>query len=85
MTSRHHALLKREDNRYLLFDLRSANGVFVNGQKIMVDNEYELLDGDHISIGNYELIFRSSSPDREREHTTDQLTPATGYEVSQLV
>ncbi len=85
LTSRHHALLKREDNRYLLFDLRSANGVFVNGQKIMVDNEYELLDGDHISIGNYELIFRSSSPDREREHTTDQLTPATGYEVSQLV
>ena len=85
LTSRHHALLKREGNRYLLFDLRSANGVFVNGQKILVENEYELLDGDHISIGNYELIFRSSASDREREPTTDQLTPATGYEVSQLV
>lgn len=85
LTSRHHALLKREGNRYLLFDLRSANGVFVNGQKIMVDNEYELLDGDHISIGNYELIFRSSTLDRELEPTTDQLTPETGYEVSQLV
>ncbi len=85
LTSRHHALLKREGNRYLLFDLRSANGVFVNGQKIMVDNEYELLDGDHISIGNYELIFRSGASDREREPATDQLTPATGYEVSQLV
>ena len=85
LTSRHHALLKREGNRYLLFDLRSANGVFVNGQKILVEHEYELLDGDHISIGNYELIFRSGASDREREPTTDQLTPATGYEVSQLV
>ena len=85
LTSRHHALLKREGNRYLLFDLRSANGVFVNGQKIMVDNEYELLDGDHISIGNYELIFRSSTSDRELEPTTDQLTHTAGYEVSQLV
>jgi hypothetical protein len=85
LTSRHHATLKREGNRYLLFDLRSANGVFVNGQKILVENEYELLDGDHISIGNYELIFRSGASDREREPTTDQLTPAAGYEVSQLV
>jgi len=85
LTSRHHALLKREDNRYLLFDLRSANGVFVNGQKIMVESEYELLDGDHISIGNYEMIFRSGPSSREREATTDQLTPHAGYELSQLV
>ena len=85
LTSRHHALLKREGNRYLLFDLRSANGVFVNGQKIIVENEYELLDGDHISIGNYELIFRSGAPEREPETAAAQLTPAAGYEVSQLV
>lgn len=85
LTSRHHALLKREGNRYLLFDLRSANGVFVNGQKIMVESEYELLDGDHISIGNYEMIFRSGASSREREATTDQLTSSTGYELTQLV
>ncbi len=85
LTSRHHALLKREGNRYLLFDLRSANGVFVNGQKIMVENEYELLDGDHISIGNYEMIFRSGASGREREATTDQLTPRADYELTQLV
>jgi serine/threonine protein kinase len=85
LTSRHHALLKHEGNRHLLFDLRSANGVFVNGQKIMVENEYELLDGDHISIGNYEMIFRSCASSTEREATTDQLTPAAGYEISQLV
>lgn len=58
LTSRHHALLKREGDRILLFDKRSYNGVFVNGQQIEGGQGYELADGDHISIGNYELIYR---------------------------
>lgn len=60
LTSRHHALLKHVDNAYLIYDRRSANGVFVNGQKIDTEVGYELTDGDHISIGNYEIIFRLS-------------------------
>jgi serine/threonine protein kinase len=59
LTSRHHALFQREGQRYLLFDLRSANGVLVNGQKLNPEEGYPLTDGDHISIGNYELIFRA--------------------------
>jgi serine/threonine protein kinase len=58
LTSRHHALLKRENDRFLIFDRRSANGVQVNGLPIQSDNAYPLIDGDHISIGNYELTFR---------------------------
>lgn len=61
LTSRHHALLKRVGERVLIFDKRSHNGVFINGQKIDVGRGYELADGDHIGIGNYELIFRVSS------------------------
>ncbi len=61
LTSRHHALLKRIGERVLIFDKRSHNGVFLNGQKIEVGRGYELADGDHIGIGNYELIFRSAS------------------------
>ncbi len=60
LTSRHHALLKREGGRALLFDKRSYNGVFVNGQQIEAGQGYELADGDHIGIGNYELIYRSA-------------------------
>ncbi|HLH61937.1 MAG TPA: FHA domain-containing protein [Ktedonobacteraceae bacterium] len=60
LTSRHHALLKRVDNTYIIYDRRSANGVFVNGQKIDAVTGCELADGDHISIGNYEIIFRLS-------------------------
>jgi serine/threonine protein kinase len=59
LTSRHHALLKREKDRFLIFDRRSANGVQVNGLPIQSDKGYPLIDGDHITIGNYELTFRA--------------------------
>lgn len=59
LTSRHHALLKRENDRFLILDRRSANGVQVNGLPIQSDTGYPLIDGDHITIGNYELRFRS--------------------------
>jgi serine/threonine protein kinase/pSer/pThr/pTyr-binding forkhead associated (FHA) protein len=62
-TSRHHALLRREDGLYVLYDRQSANGVFVNGQKIPVDTDIgcPLSHGDHIHIGNYELRFFAGS------------------------
>ena len=59
LTSRHHALLKHENGRFLIYDRRSANGVQVNGLPIQGDNGYPLIDGDHIKIGNYELTFRT--------------------------
>lgn len=77
LTSRHHALLRREDNRYLLYDRRSANGVYVNGQKISSEQGAELIDGDHISIGNYELIFRCpplSNGDEYQESSEPKMT-----------
>ncbi len=58
--SRHHALLKYEDDRYLIYDQRSASGVFVNGEKLTDETGRALVNGDHILIGNYELIFRWS-------------------------
>ena len=60
LTSRHHALLKCENDRYVLYDRHSANGVQVNGQQLKGDSGLELLDGDQVSIGNYKLIFRLS-------------------------
>jgi serine/threonine protein kinase len=62
LTSRHHALLKRENQQFMLYDTRSANGVFVNGQKLIPETGYALADGDHVGIGNYEIIFRTGKP-----------------------
>ncbi|MBV9713581.1 MAG: FHA domain-containing protein, partial [Ktedonobacteraceae bacterium] len=50
LTSRHHALLKYTDNHYEIYDLRSANGILVNGQKIPGETAYVLKDGDYINI-----------------------------------
>ena len=73
-TSRHHALLKREGDRFVIYDRRSVNGVFVNGQMLMGEIGYVLEDGDHVSIGNYELIFRCKRPEvaDEAEQVTSQ-------------
>jgi pSer/pThr/pTyr-binding forkhead associated (FHA) protein len=65
MTSRHHAMIQRINERVLIFDKRSNNGVFVNGQQIAVGEGYELVDGDHITIGSYELVFRDTLPRTE--------------------
>lgn len=58
LTSRHHALVKYEDQQYLIYDCRSANGVILNGQKVTPEVGYPLNNGDHIQIGEYRLLFR---------------------------
>jgi len=55
--SRHHAVLLRQGDRYLLSDERSAQGTMVNGQPLTGDQAYELQDGDCIKIGEYILVF----------------------------
>jgi pSer/pThr/pTyr-binding forkhead associated (FHA) protein len=52
--SRSHATIHHEDGRYLLADLDSSNGTFVNGVRI---KKTELADRDVISIGKHKLYF----------------------------
>jgi serine/threonine protein kinase/pSer/pThr/pTyr-binding forkhead associated (FHA) protein len=54
--SRQHAKLSREGDRFLLSDLGSSNGTFVNGRQISIP--WELRDGDRIQIGQTVLEFR---------------------------
>ena len=46
--SRHHAQVERRNRGYLLIDLGSKNGTYVNGQE--VNQPYLLQDGDEIQI-----------------------------------
>lgn len=57
LTSRHHALLQHIGKHYEIHDLRSSNGILVNGQKIPAETGFALQDGDHINIGEYKLLF----------------------------
>ena len=58
LTSRRHATVTYENGKYILHDERSANGTFVNGQQLDEMATHVLQDGDHVGIGEHELIFR---------------------------
>ena len=52
--SRQHAVLRRNDGRFLIEDQGSLNGTFVNRRRI---ENAELADGDELQIGKYRLTF----------------------------
>src|SRR5581483_7943136 len=72
LTSRHHAILKYDHEQYVIFDQRSAQGVYVNGQKLTAGVGWRLTDGDTITIGAYTLIFHIN----RETHTQDQISSA---------
>ena len=55
--SRRHAAVTYKQNGYLLTDLGSTNGTFVNGHAAM---ERRLRDGDRIGIGQTLMVFNIS-------------------------
>ncbi len=55
--SKEHAKVKYEDGQYVLYDLASTNGTFVNGTKI---SKKTLSDGDEITFANVKMRFKLS-------------------------
>jgi signal transduction histidine kinase len=58
--SRKHAEIRKTDAGYALIDVGSANGTFVNNQKIAATT---LRAGDHIAIGQSVLVYSTGRPD----------------------
>lgn len=54
--SRQHAKIRLSDGNWIIEDLGSMNGTYVNGEKI---NICYLKNGDKIKIGNNNFIFKS--------------------------
>jgi pSer/pThr/pTyr-binding forkhead associated (FHA) protein len=52
--SRHHVQLRLRDGAYLLFDVNSQAGTFVNGVRV---REHRLQTGDVIVVGNTRLLY----------------------------
>ncbi len=52
--SRHHARIKKRDQLYILEDLQSKNGTWLNGDKV---SNSVINSGDKILIGDTEIVF----------------------------
>jgi hypothetical protein len=52
--SRRHAEVDRTPDGYMLRDVGSLNGTYVNGERV---EKHELRDGDVVQIGLYRLTF----------------------------
>jgi pSer/pThr/pTyr-binding forkhead associated (FHA) protein len=75
--SRTHAQLRSVRGRYILFDLNSTGGTFVNGQRI---TQQTLFAGDVISLSGVALIYGedASSPATPNLGDTAEISPTEG-------
>jgi serine/threonine protein kinase len=62
LISRHHALILRQQQHYLIYDQRSTHGVKVNTTQLTEGEGYQLANGDQIYIGVYTLTFYYAQP-----------------------
>ncbi|MEZ4744121.1 MAG: HD domain-containing protein [Bdellovibrionota bacterium] len=58
-SSRFHMRIKKRGRLYILEDLESKNGTYINGDKVL---NSILKNGDKILIGDTELLFVASAP-----------------------
>lgn len=74
--SRNHAQLRAIKGRFVLFDLNSTGGTFVNGQRT---SQTVLYPGDLISLAGVALIFgQDNPPPRPDLASTSPLNPDPG-------
>ena len=57
-TSRHHSQIHRSGSGFIITDLGSTNGTFVNGERLVAD--HRLVDGDIVTVGSVNLRFEAS-------------------------
>ncbi|MFZ5909456.1 MAG: FhaA domain-containing protein [Chloroflexota bacterium] len=73
--SRNHAQLRAIKGRYVIFDLNSTGGTYINGQKT---NQSVLYPGDVISLAGVALVFGQDNPPSRVDLTdTSPLSPAS--------
>lgn len=58
--SRKHAILKKMGITLTIKDIGSLNGTYINkGEKLEVDREYQVSEGDEIFVGKIALLIQS--------------------------
>jgi hypothetical protein len=60
--SRQHALIRSTGSEYVLIDLQSSNGTWLNGQRIVPDKPYPLPSGTAVYLGRLRLFVLYQPP-----------------------
>jgi pSer/pThr/pTyr-binding forkhead associated (FHA) protein len=56
--NRNHAVMRWDGQKWLIRDLKTVYGTYVNGHRIERDTESDVKSGDRIAIGDIELEVR---------------------------
>jgi pSer/pThr/pTyr-binding forkhead associated (FHA) protein len=70
-----HARVYREGNHYVLEDLKSTNGTFVNDKPIA---RHTLLEGDVILVGKHTVVFTQHGGEQTEAPKEEQFVPEIG-------
>ena len=54
--SRRHATIRRTDHGYEILDLGSANGTWLNDERLTANKSYPLASGSHLRLGSMRLF-----------------------------
>ncbi len=76
--SRTHARLQPIDGRFVLEDLKSSNGTYVNGQAI---GSRDLTDGDQIQIGRTVMLFSLAGRAQDPQQAAERVEMRGGAEL----
>jgi pilus assembly protein CpaF len=80
--SKRHARIKLEDGEYLLLDLQSTNGTYINGRKVM--GATPVVSGDKIYIGDFVLSLRDAAEQAFSTHAEASEPIDMSDEVAEL-
>ena len=78
--SRRHAELTPDDGRWYINDLKSSNGTYVNGVRVM--QQRMLQPGDQIRTGMTLMVFGESAPQRSRNKGALRVASKNELEVN---
>ncbi|MDE0151273.1 MAG: sigma 54-interacting transcriptional regulator [Bdellovibrionales bacterium] len=79
--SRRHARIEKKKDHYVLKDMSSRNGIFLNGNKIF---SAILKDQDRIQIGKTEFIFSAKRFQKNWKTFSHSLNPSWNKQLSRI-
>jgi pSer/pThr/pTyr-binding forkhead associated (FHA) protein len=55
--SRRHAMIRRIDSEFEVFDLGSRNGTWLNARQLLPNQPYRFASGSHLRLGRMQLFI----------------------------